>query len=500
MIWVWVGLALLGAIVVYDLFQRKHAILRNFPIIGHFRYLLESVGPELRQYIVTDNDEERPFSRDERRWVYASSKQENPYFGFGSDNDMEVAPNYLIIKHRAFPVEAPLPGDPGYDPEFAIPCAKVMGAARNRVKAFRPTSVVNISGMSFGSLSGPAIEALNRGAVIAKCLHNTGEGGVSSHHLLGGHLVWQIGTGYFGCRELDGRFSMPRLKETVDRHPQIRAIEIKLSQGAKPGVGGLLPRRKISQEIAVIRGIPMDRDCASPSTHAQFKDADGLLDFVESIAAETGLPVGIKSAVGESDFWLELTRLIRTTGRSVDFVTIDGGEGGTGAAPLVFSDHVALPFKVGFSRVHRMFADAGVDDQVVFVGSGKLGFPHAALLAFSLGCDLINVGREAMLAIGCIQAQRCHTNHCPTGVATQNWWLSGGLDPALKSVRLANYLVSLRKGLLALARTCGTEHPSYVMPDQLELLDDRFGAKTVAQVFGSARRSAEAAEAPRWVG
>lgn len=500
MIWLWVGLALLGAIVLYDLIQRRHAVLRNFPIIGHLRYLLESVGPELRQYIVTDNDEERPFSRDQRRWVYASSKRENSYFGFGSDNDMELTPNYLIIKHRAFCVPSPLPGDPGFDAEHTIPCVKVVGAARGRVKAFRPGSVVNISGMSFGSLSGPAIEALNRGAIIAGCLHNTGEGGVASHHLLGGHLVWQIGTGYFGCRELDGRFSMARLKETVERHPQIRAIEIKLSQGAKPGVGGLLPRRKISQEIAVIRGIPMDRDCASPSAHAEFRNADSLLDFVERIAGETGLPVGIKSAVGESDFWWELAGLIATSRRSVDFITIDGGEGGTGAAPLVFSDHVALPFKVGFSRVYRIFTETGVADQVVFVGSGKLGFPHSALLALSLGCDLINVGREAMLAIGCIQAQRCHTNHCPTGIATQNWWLTGGLNPALKSVRLANYIVSLRQTLLALARTCGVEHPSQVMPDQLELLDDRFGAQTVAQVFGSTRGSSTTVEAPYRVG
>ena len=501
MIWIWVGLALLGTIVLYDLVQGKHAILRNFPIIGHLRYWLESVGPELRQYIVTDNDEERPFSRDERRWVYASSKRENSYFGFGSDNEMELTPNYLIIKHSAFPADTPRPGDPGYDPEHPLPCAKVVGAARGRVKAFRPGSVINISGMSFGSLSGAAVEALNRGAIIAGCFHNTGEGGVSSHHLLGGHLVWQIGTGYFGCRELDGRFSMTRLKETVERHPQILAIEVKLSQGAKPGVGGLLPRRKISQEIAVIRGIPMDRDCASPSVHSEFKSADGLLDFVEAIAAETGLPVGIKSAVGESAFWEELAGLIRTSGRAVDFVTIDGGEGGTGAAPLVFADHVALPFKVGFSRVHRIFSEAGVDDQVVFIGSGKLGFPHSALLAFALGCDLINVGREAMLAVGCIQAQRCHTNHCPTGVATQNWWLAGGLNPTLKSVRVANYIVSLRSGLLLLARTCGHEHPSQILPDQLELLDDRFGTQTVAEVFGSSRGSSSpTVEAPYRVG
>ncbi len=216
------ALGLLAAVVVYDLLQRQHAILRNFPIIGHFRYWLEAVGPELRQYIVTDNNEERPFSRDQRRWVYASSKQANNYFGFGSDADMELQPNYLIIKHHTFQLQTPVPGDPGYDPQFTIACAKVLGAARGRAKAFRPASVINISGMSVGSLSAPAVEALNRGAQIAGCLHNTGEGGVSPYHLNGGDLVWQVGTAYFVCREADGSFSMARLKETVARCPQIR--------------------------------------------------------------------------------------------------------------------------------------------------------------------------------------------------------------------------------------------------------------------------------------
>ena len=451
----WVVLGAIGGVVVYDLFQRKHAILRNFPIVGHFRYLLEAVGPELRQYIVTDNNEERPYSRDERRWVYASSKRQNTYFGFGSDNEMELAGNYLIIKHQTFPLNAARETDPSFDPNHTILSNKTLGEHRQRGRAYRPASVVNISGMSFGSLSGPAIMALNKGAAIAGCLHNTGEGGVSPYHLHGGDLIMQVGTGYFGCREPDGRFSMSRLKDVVESHPQIRALEINLSQGAKPGVGGFLPRRKITREIAEARGIPRDDDCASPAAHREFTDADSLLDFVESIADETRLPVGIKSAVGESAFWEDLAQLMAADDRGVDFVTIDGGEGGTGAAPLVFADHVALPFKIGFSRVRSVFDDAGVSDQVVFIGSGKLGFPEPALLAFALGCDMINVGREAMLAIGCIQAQRCHTNHCPTGVATQNRWLVGGLDPTSKSVRLANYIVSLRKDLLSLARTCG---------------------------------------------
>lgn len=487
MVVLFIVIGLLAGVAAYDLLQRKHAILRNFPIIGHFRYWLETVGPELRQYIVTNNNEERPFSRDQRRWVYTSSKHENSYFGFGSDQDMELQPNYLIIKQCAFPLPMPHSGDAGYDPQFTIPCAKVLGAARGRAKAFRPSSVINVSAMSFGSLSGPAVEALNRGAAIAGCLHNTGEGGVSPYHLKGGDLIWQIGTAYFGCRDADGRFSLARLTETVERNPQIRAIEIKLSQGAKPGVGGLLPMAKISAEIAVARGIPRDRDCASPSAHSAFGNADELLDFVESIATATGLPVGIKSAVGESIFWVNLARLMSTGSRGVDFITIDGGEGGTGAGPLVFADHVALPFKVGFSRVQKIFNEEGLHEQIVFVGSGRLGFPEAAVFGFGLGCDLINVGREALLAIGCIQAQRCHTNHCPTGITTQNPWLIRGLDPTLKSARLANYVVALRKELLALSRACGVPHPALITADHLELLDSRFGSKTIAELFGYGR-------------
>jgi glutamate synthase domain-containing protein 2 len=487
---IWVVAAALAIVVVtaiYDLTQRQHAILRTHPILGHFRYWLEAVGPELRQYIVAGNDEERPFSRDQRRWIYASAKRQNNYFGFGSDNEMELQPSYLIIKHHAFPLENRHPGDPEFDPQYRIPCAKVMGGTRGRAGAFRPASIVNVSGMSFGSLSGPAVEALNRGCRIAGCLQSTGEGGVSSHHLKGGDLIWQVGTGYFGCREPDGRFSMEKLKATIARAPQIRAIEVKLSQGAKPGVGGLLPRAKITPEIAEIRGIPLDRDCISPAAHSAFRNADEMLDFVERLAAETGLPVGIKSAVGDSAFWEELARLMSGGTRGVDFITIDGGEGGTGAGPLVFTDHVALPFKVGFSRVQKIFAEHGLHERVLFIGSGKLGFPEAALFAFALGCDAINVGREAMMAIGCIQAQQCHANTCPTGVATHNRWLVRGLDPTSKAGRLANYVLTLRKDVIALSRACGVPHPALITADQLELLDGRFGARTVADLFGYGR-------------
>jgi glutamate synthase domain-containing protein 2 len=352
-----------------------------------------------------------------------------------------------------------------------LPAAKVLGGARGRAKAFRPASLANISAMSFGSLSAAAITSLNRGAAMAGALHTTGEGGVSPHHLNGGDLVWQIGTGYFGCRNDDGTFSLERLVEKVAATPSIKAIEFKLSQGAKPGLGGMLPGAKVTPEIAAIRGIPVGEDCKSPAGHSAFADADGLLDLVETIAAETGLPVGIKSAVGEGGFWTELAARMARTGRGVDFVTIDGGEGGTGAAPLVFTDHVALPFKWAFPRVYRAFAEEGLHHDVVFIGSGKLGIAENAQLALAMGCDMVNVGRTAMFAIGCIQAQRCHTDRCPTGVATQSAWLQRGLDPALKSQRCANYLASLRFDLLSLARACGHVHPALVPLSAIELLD-----------------------------
>lgn len=497
----WIVIACLGILLLvvsgYDLIQRKHAILRNFPLIGHLRYLLEAIGPELRQYIVTANDSDRPFSRDQRRWVYASSKKENNYFSFGTDNDLEMTSNYLIVKHSALPLDTLHPGQPGFDPDYRIPCAKILGEYRGREKAFRPASVVNVSGMSFGALGRAAVEAMNHGCALAGCLHNTGEGGVSRHHLHGADLVLQIGTAYFGCRDERGRFSLERLIETVGKYPQIKALEVKLSQGAKPGIGGVLPKEKITAEIAEARGVPIGVDCISPAAHSEFDGPDGLLDFVEKIAAATGLPVGIKSAVGEPGFWRELAGLMSGSGRGVDYICIDGGEGGTGAGPLAFADHVSLPFKLGFPRVYGEFVKQGIHEQVVFMGSARLGFPVPALLGFGMGCDIVNVAREAMLSIGCIQAQRCHTGHCPAGVTTHNRWLMRGLDPSLKSVRLANYIVTLRQELLKLCHTCGVEHPALVTPDHFEILDGNLVGSSLETLFPEGERLPRPGEGER---
>jgi glutamate synthase (ferredoxin) len=480
------GLAALGALATHDLIQRKHAILRNYPIIGHLRFELEKFGPELRQYIVTSNDEERPFSRDQRRWVYASSKLENSYFGFGTDNDVENAEGWPVIKHRTFAGPGAATGPHG-DEGVPLPAAKVLGGPRGRRHAFRPASVVNISGMSFGSLSAPAIEALNRGAALTGCWHNTGEGALAPYHRNGGDLVFQVGTAYFGCRDERGRFDLARLVDLVASAP-VRAIEIKLSQGAKPGLGGMLPGAKVTAEIADIRGIPAGRDCASPSRHTEFHDVDSMLDFVELVADATGLPVGIKSAVGNLEFWDrlvdEMAREPSEGGRGVDFVNVDGGEGGTGAAPLVFSDAVAYPFRLGFAHVYRRFAAAGLTDDVFFIGAGKLGLPEPAAVAFALGADSVNVGREAMFAIGCIQAQRCHTGHCPTGVATQNTWLTRGLDPQLKSVRVGNFIVSLRRDLLKVSEAIGVVHPALITADDIDIAQGIESSRTLREVYG----------------
>lgn len=482
MLWL-ILLLLVLAVVAYDLSQRRHAILRNFPVIGHFRYWLEAIGPELRQYIVTSNDEERPFSRDQRAWIYTSAKGKNNYFGFGTDNDLERAEDYPLFSHSPFPLDDLHPGVEGYDPKFALPCTKVLGEARGRRHAFRPASVVNVAAMSYGSLSAPAVSALNQGVAIAGALHNTGEGGISPHHKQGGELVYQLGTGYFGARAADGSFDLARFMDTLAAAPMVRAIEVKLSQGAKPGIGGILPAAKITPEIAAIRGTPMGQDCISPSHHRAFSDVDGLLEFVETLADASGLPIGIKSAVGETAFWDELGRRMAATGTGPDFVTIDGGEGGTGAAPLAFADHVSLPILHALPRALRPLEEHGVRDDLVVAASGRLGLPGRGLLAFGLGADVIQVAREAMIAIGCIQAQRCHSGHCPTGVATQNRWLMRGLDPTDKAARLANYLVTMRKELLRLSRACGHDHPSKVPLERMEVLSGSRGLRPAGEVY-----------------
>ncbi len=477
-------LTFLALVALWDVFfQRSHTIKHNFPIVGHLRYWLESIGPEMRQYFVANNREELPFNRIERGWIYASAKKENNYEGFGTDRDI-YAHQHLFVKNAMIGYQAP-EGHPHKKDPYFLPCAKVMGVYNKRAKPFRPASVINVSAMSFGSLSAAAVQAMNQGVALSNAYHNTGEGGLSPYHKKGGDVIFHFGTGYFGVRSADGNFSMEKMKALVKENPCIRAIEIKLSQGAKPGKGGVLPGAKITKEIAEIRGVEVGKDVLSPATHKAFGDIPELLDFIETIANATGLPVGIKAAIGKLEQWELLAELMKTKGKGPDFITIDGGEGGTGAAPPSFADHVSLPWVYGFSSLYKIFQDKGLTERIVFIGSGKLGFPAKAAMAFAMGVDCINVAREAMMSIGCIQAQVCHTNRCPAGVATQSKWLQSGIHVPLKSERLAQYFKTFRKELVEVTNASGYEHPcQFTMCDVQVNVDDDYLSSDLKTVYG----------------
>lgn len=480
--WGWILIFLLLVAIRDIFFQKAHTISHNFPVVGHLRYWLESIGPEMRQYFVANNREELPFNRIERSWIYASAKKENNYEGFGTDRDI-YAHQHIFVKNAMIGYQISDAHPNITDPCF-LPCAKVIGAHNKRKKPFRPASIINVSAMSFGSLSAAAVTAMNQGVEKSGAYHNTGEGGLSPYHKQGGDVIFHFGTGYFGVRSRDGNFSMEKLKILVDENPCIKGVEIKLSQGAKPGKGGVLPGAKITHEIAEIRGVEVGKDVLSPSTHKAFSSIPELLELIESIADETGLPVGIKGAVGKMDQWEELADLMKESGKGPDFITIDGGEGGTGAAPPSFADHVSLPWTYGFSSVYRLFADRGLTERVVFIGSGKLGFPAKAAMAFAMGVDCINVAREAMMSIGCIQAQVCHTNRCPTGIATQNKWLQNGINVPLKSDRLAQYFKTFKKEFLEITHAAGYEHPcQFTMNDIQVNVDDDYLSSDLEAVY-----------------
>ena len=439
----------LAIIAVRDLTQKKHAITRNFPVIGHLRYFFEELGQPFRQYLFSGDLEERPYNRVTRSWVYASAKGQNSFVGFGSQVDQHE-PGRMHILPSMYPT---LGGD-----SVDLPQPRIIG--RTRREPYQPRRFANISGMSFGALSPNAVRALSRGARLAGCYMSTGEGSLSPYHTEGDcDILYQIGPAKFGCRTADGRFDDEKAARILAL-PQVKMVEIKLGQGAKPGKGGVLTKEKITTEIAQIRGIPMGQDCHSPNRFEEFHDASSLLDFIARVRKLTGKPIGLKMVVGATAEVDELCSEIRKRGDGPDFIAVDGKEGGTGAAPLALADYVGLPLIEGLTAVDSALRRNGLRDDVTLIASGKIATGGEVATHIALGADLIHIGRGFLFSIGCIQALRCHTNTCPTGVTTQNRWLQSGLDPADKGVRVRNYSLALERDLQMITHACGLQHPS----------------------------------------
>ena len=436
---------------VHDSMQRRHAVRRNFPLLGHFRYLLEMIRPEINQYFIESNTDGRPYDREQRDVAYQRAKLQLQTLPFGTQRDV-YEEGYEWINHS-------LAAKASHHEE---PRIRIGG---DRCTQPYAASLLNISAMSFGSLSSASIEALNGGAKIGGFCHNTGEGSISRYHSEpGGDLCWQIGTGYFGCRNHDGTFNPDTFAERAAIE-SVRMIELKLSQGAKPGHGGILPAAKITPEIASIRDVPMGQDVLSPPSHSAFSTPRGLLEFVDRLRELSGgKPVGIKLCMGNPGEFLGLCMAMREMDLYPDYIAIDGGEGGTGAAPLEFSNSIGAPLTDGLLIAHNALTGLGIRSKMKVMASGKIhtGFDMAKRLA--IGADLCGAARSFMFALGCIQARRCNSNHCPVGVATQNPSLVRGLDVTDKRVRVANFHRETIEALLELLGAAGLEHPDDLRP------------------------------------
>jgi glutamate synthase domain-containing protein 2 len=439
-----VGLAFL---FISDITQKKHAVLRNYPVVGHLRYFFEQLGEYFRQYFFSGDRDEMPFNRATRGWVYRLAKNEGGTIGFGSTYDLH-SPGALIFVNHPFPVleEERLP-----TPSFAL------GEGYCR-QPFDAKSIVNVSGMSYGAISAPAVRALSRGAALAGCWMDTGEGGLSPYHLEGGcDIVMQIGTAKYGVRDAQGALSEERLLELAK---VVKAFEIKLSQGAKPGKGGVLPGKKVTAEIAQIRGIPEGRDSISPNRHRDIADMNQLLDKIHFIRELTGRPVGVKTAVGGWKFMHDMAEVIHRRGLELapDFLVIDGGEGGSGAAPQALADHMSLSIEEALPRVVDALIETGLKNRIRIIASGKIVTSARAAWALCVGADFVNTARGFMFSLGCIQALRCHTNTCPTGVTTHNKRLQRALVVEEKYLRVANYANNMNREIDMIAHSCGVRH------------------------------------------
>jgi glutamate synthase domain-containing protein 2 len=447
-----IGFLVVGTLLVWfvqDVTQKKHSVLRNYPVVGRLRYFFEEMGEYFRQYFFMNDREEMPFNRATRGWVYRLAKDEGGVIGFGSTNNQNE-PGSIVFVNAPYPIleEDRLPTPP-----------LVIGEGYCK-QPFEAKSVINISGMSFGAISEPAVRALSRGASLAGCWMDTGEGGLSPFHLEGGcDVMMQIGTANYGIRDADGHFSVERARE-IAALPNVKAFEIKLSQGAKPGKGGVLPAAKVTEQIASIRGIPVNTDSISPNRHRDIANADQLLDRIALVRDVTGKPVGVKTAIGGWQFINEMAEAINRRGLEYapDFIAIDGGEGGSGAAPQALMDHMALSIMEALPRVVDALIESGLRQRIRVIAAGRLVTSARAAWALCAGADFVNSARGFMFALGCIQALRCHQNTCPTGVTTHNKRLQRGLVVEEKYLRVANYAVNMNKEIDMIAHSCGCRH------------------------------------------
>ncbi|MGY5394908.1 FMN-binding glutamate synthase family protein [Acinetobacter sp. NigerLNRRAM0016] len=458
----WLITSLLSLLGLYDLLQNQHSILKNYPIMGHFRFLFEEFRPEIRQYFIESDDDALPFSRMQRSLVYQRSKNENSDKPFGSIIDV-YEQDYRFMTHSIQPCP---PADPS---TFRIQigssqCSQPYNA-----------SIMNISAMSFGSLSANAIRALNKGAQLGNFYHDTGEGSLSPYHLeYGGDIVWELGSGYFGCRTEDGTFDPVKYAQQAVL-PQIKMIEIKLSQGAKPGHGGILPKHKISAEIAQIRGIPRDRDCISPSKHSAFNTPIEMLQFIQTLRELSGgKPVGFKLCIGQPWQFMGIVKAMLHTQIVPDFIVVDGSEGGTGAAPIELINNMGTPLREGVLFVHNTLVGAGLRKQIKIGASGKIISAFDIASTMAIGADWVNSARGFMFAIGCIQAQSCHTNQCPVGVATQDPDRQKALHVSSKAERVFHFHKNTMHALSEMIAAAGLRHPSDIKAHHLaQRLNDR---------------------------
>ena len=459
----WLALLICAALVgvgVHDLRQTRHAILRNYPVIGHLRFLFEFIRPEIRQYFIESDSEAAPFSRAQRSLVYQRAKGQPDNQPFGTHLDVGKQ-GYEWINHSMSPTQLAthdfriwIGGRP--DTSGASPAAP----ERPCTQPYQ-ASVFNISALSFGSLSANAILALNKGAQMGGFAHDTGEGSISTHHRAnGGDLIWEIGSGYFGCRNDDGTFNAERFAANA-RDPQVKLIEIKMSQGAKPGHGGILPGPKVTAEIAAARGVPLGQDCISPSSHSAFTTPVEMMHFIAQLRQLSGgKPVGFKLCIGHPWEWFAIVKAMLATQITPDFIVVDGAEGGTGAAPVEFSDHVGAPLQEGLQLVHNTLIGVNLRSRVSIGAAGKVVSAFDLVRLMALGADWCNAGRGFMMALGCIQAQSCHTGKCPTGVTTQDPQRQQALVVPDKAERVRNFHRSTLHALQELVQAAGLQHPS----------------------------------------